>query len=188
MERQYKIFVAIAGGAFAALILLAIYNPFSPPASGNDNNVETIKAKIGQKVNVRYSSAVVNMIDNLPSSNSVEIVVSSELQVLNFAGLDSQIRYPNMEITYVQNGKEETVSEKDFKTVEYKFNPDRGNVTKYNYEDVQYISNAGASQAIVTLKPLTTAKVDEHYTIKMVLHTGNPISYKIAEKTIEIVA
>jgi hypothetical protein len=187
LERQYKIFIAVVGAAFAALIVLAFYNPLQQLGADSGNGPDVIKAKKGQQVYVRYSSSVVSMIQKLPDNNSVELEVSSELQVTNFAGLNGEIRYPIMEITYVQNGKEETVSEKDFKTIAYRFFPDVGNKTKYAYEDVDYIAKADNSQVVVTVKSLSTAKVGAHYTVKMVLNTGSMVSYAIGEKTIEIV-
>jgi hypothetical protein len=187
LERQYIIFIAVAGAAFAALIVLAFYNPLQQSGGDGGNASDVIKAKKGQQVFVKYSSTVVSMIQNLPDTNSLELDVSSELQVTNLAGLNGEIRYPNMEITYVQKGKEETVSEKDFKTIEYRFFPDIGNKTKYVYENVDYIAKADNTQVVVTVKPLSSAKVGEHYTVKMVLHTGGIVNYGIGEKTIEIV-
>jgi hypothetical protein len=188
LERQYKIFIAAAGAVFAVLIVLGFYNPLQQSGADDSGNApDVIKAKKGQQVFVRYSSTVVKMMQNLPNKNSVEVEVSSELQVTNLAGLNGEIRYPNMEITYVRDGKEETVNEKDFKTMAYRFFPDIGNKTKYVYENVDYFANADNSQVVVTVKPLSTAKVGEHYTVKMDLHTGGIVNYGIGEKTIEIV-
>jgi hypothetical protein len=187
LERQYIIFAAAAAAAFAALIVLGLFNPLQQSKGDDDSSNDVIKAKKGEQVFVRYSPTVIKMIQDLPTRNSVEVEVSSELQNTNLAGLGGQIRYSDMEITYVQEGEVETINDNDFKTIEYKFFPDSGNVTKYVYEKVQYTASTTDSQLIVGVKPLSSAKVGEHYTVRLVLHTGGAIDYEIAEKTIEII-
>ena len=187
MERQHLIFIVAAAVAFGALVVFAFFNPFQQTEGGEGNGSEVIKAKKGQEVYVRYSSAVVKLIQDLPTKNAVEIEVSSELQVTNLAGLRGEIRYPDMEITYVQQGEVETINDDDFRTIEFRFFPDTGNKTKYVYGNVDYIAKAQDSQVVVAVKPLSSAKVGEQYTVKMVLHTGGVVGYQINEKIIEIV-
>jgi hypothetical protein len=186
LERQHYVFIAAAAAAFAALVVFGLYNPFQQ-SEGDDNASDVIKAKKGQEVFVRYSPTVVKMIQDLPNKNSLEVEVSSELQVTNLAGLRGEIRYPDMEITYVQGGKVETINDDDFKTIEYRFYPDRDNKTKYIYENVDFIAKAQDSQVIVAVKPLSSAEVGEQYTVRMVLHTGGVVGYQINEKIIELV-
>jgi hypothetical protein len=186
LERQYIIFAAVAAAAFAALLVFAFYNPFQQ-SKGDDNGPDVIKAKKGKEVFVRYSSAVVKMIQNLPSKNSVEVEVSSELHNTNLAGINGEIRYSDMKMTFVQGGQNETVTDDVFTTIEYRFLPDAGNTTSYEYENVRYVAQSQDSQVVVAVKPLSTAKVGEHYTVKLLLHTGGIVSYKISEKVIEIV-
>lgn len=162
MERQHIVFIIAAGAAFAALIRLAHYNPFQPSEEEEDDDV--IEARKGQQVFVRYSPSVVKMIQDLPTRNTVEVEVSSELQVTNLAGLNGEVRYSDMEITYVQEGKVETISEENFKTVEYRWFPDAGNRTSYVYENVDYIARGVDSQVVVAVKPLPEAKVGDEYT------------------------
>ena len=185
MERQYLVFIVAAAVGFAALIGFAFYNPFQQ--SEGEDGPDVIKAKKGEQVFVRYSSAVVKMIQDLPSRGSAEVEVSSELQVTNLAGLNGEIRYSKMEITYVEKGQEETIDEKDFNTIEYRFFPDTGNKTSYVYENVDYIAKATNSQVIVAIRPLSTAEVGEQYTVRLLLHTGGIVNYAIGEKIIEIV-
>jgi hypothetical protein len=185
LERQYIIFAAVAAAAFAALLVFAFYNPFQQ--SKGDDNGPDVKAKKGQEVFIRYSSAVVKMIQDLPSKNSVEVEVSSELHNTNLAGINGEIRYSDMKMTFVQGGENETVTDDVFKTIEYRFLPDPGNKTSYEYENVRYVAQSQDSQVVVAVKPLSTAKVGEHYTVKLVLHTGGLVNYKISEKVIEIV-
>lgn len=188
MERQYIIFIIAAGAAFAALIGLAYFNPFQQSEGEENDNPNVINARKGQEVHVRYSPAVVKMIQDLPNKNTVEVEVSSELQVTNLAGLRGEIRYADIEITYVEKDEVETISGDNFKTIEYRWLPDAGNKTSYVYENVDYIAKATDSQVIVTVKPLSTAKVGEEYTVRLVLHTGGIVSYEIGEKTIKIVS
>lgn len=81
----------------------------------------------------------------------------------------------------------ETINDNDFKTIEYRFLPDAGNRTRYVYENVDFIANSADSQVIVTVKPLSSAKVGELYTVKLFLRTGGVVDYAIGEKTIEII-
>lgn len=184
MERQHFVFVVSAAAAFAALVLFAFYNPLQQ-SEGEDAGV--IKAKKGEQVFVRYSSSVIKMIQNLPNRNTVEVEVSSELQVTNFAGLKGEVRYPDMEITFVQGGEVETINDDHFRSIEYRFYPDTGNKTKYVYENVEYIAKADDSQLVVAVKPLSTAKVGEQYLVRLLLHTGSAVDYAIEDKVIEII-
>jgi len=189
LERQYLIFIVVAGAAFTALIGLAYFNPFQSSSGEDDDNPnsDTIKVKKGQTAVVRYSSAVVKMIQDLPNNNDVEIKVSSELQVVNFAGLNGQVTYPDMTIKWIQDGEQESISKDKFKTVEYRFFPDKGNTTSYVYENVDYIAKTTDAQVIVSVKPLSTAKVGEEYVVKLIMHTGGTVGYAIDDKIIEIV-
>jgi hypothetical protein len=185
LERQYIVFSAAAAGAFAVLILLAFYNPLQ--ASEGDSP-DLIKAKKGEETYVRYSPAVIKLIQDLPNKNSVEVEVSSELQVTNFAGLSGQVRYTDMEITYVDDGVVKTINDDDFGSIEYRFRPDTGNKTTYVYENADFLASSQDAQLIVAIEPLSSAKVGDHYTVKLVLHTGGLVSYAIDEKVIEIVS
>ena len=198
------IFILAAVGMFATLIVVGLlFNPLGKSnsssssiassansSSSNTSNAAAIKARVGEQVDIQYSSGVANMIQRLPRNNNVTIVMSSELQNTNFAGFKSEIRYEDELIKYVQKGKMQTITGNNFKTIEYKFLPDAGNQTLYTFKNVQFISNPnsnGDSRVIVSLVPLSTAKVGERYTVKMELETGGLISYGIGEKTIEIV-
>jgi hypothetical protein len=195
------IFILAAAGMFATLIVVGLlFNPIgksdsssiasSANSSSNGSNAATIKARVGEQVDIQYSSGVANMIQRLPRNNNVTIVMSSELQNTNFAGFKGEIRYEDELIKYVQKAKMQTITGNNFKTIEYKFLPDAGNQTLYTFKNVQFISNPnsnGDSRVIVSLVPLSTAKVGERYTVKMELETGELISYGIGEKTIEIV-
>jgi hypothetical protein len=201
LERQHRLFIVVASGAFAALILAGfLFNPISKTSSiassSNNNNIknkEVIKVRVGEPVDIIYSPTVGGMIQGLPRTNNVTITMSSELQNINFVGLKGQIKYANELIKYIQNGKIQTITGNNFKTIEYKFSPDTGNQTRYTFEDVQYVSNNGSisnadSGVIVSVIPLSTAKVGEHYTVKMDLNTGGLVNYEISEKTIEIIS
>jgi hypothetical protein len=185
VERQYLAVIVAVVVAFSALIGLAFYNPFQP-SEGDSSDV--IKARKGETVFVRYSPAVVKMIQDLPTRASAEVEVSSELQVTNFAGLNGELRYSKMEITFVQDGEAETIEEKDFKTIEYRFYPDAGNTTSYVYENIDFIAKATNAQVIVAVRPLSTAEVGDQYTVKLLLNTGGVVNYAITDKIIEIVA
>jgi hypothetical protein len=185
LERQHIVFIAAAATAFAILIGLAYYNPFQQ-LIGDDSSVT--KVRKGEVVNIRYSSNVGKMIHDLPARNALEAKVSSELLVTNVAGIGGEFRYNDMTITYVQDGKEETVTPEEFRTIEYRFFPDRGNTTKYLFENVDYIAKTDNNQLIVSVKPLSNAKVGERYIVGLTLHTGNPIGYSIGNKVIEIIS
>lgn len=185
MERQYIAFSIVAAGLFAALIVFGLFDPLQP---SEGDTADVIKAKKGELVYVRYSPAVVKMIQDLPNGGSAEVEVSSELQVTNLAGLNGEIRYSSMEITYVQNGEVETVDEDDFSTIEYRFRPDNGNTTSYVYDNIDYIAKATNSQVIVAVRPLPSAEVGDQYTVKLLLNTGGVVNYAISDKIIEIVA
>jgi hypothetical protein len=186
LERQHYIFIGAASAAFAALIVFGLFNPLQL-TEGDENGDEVITAKKEQTTFVRYSPTVSKMIQDLPNNNEVEIEVSSEIQVVNFAGLRGEIRYPEMTIYWVDDGKEESVTDDEFSSIEYRFLPDRGNKTRYVYDNVDYIAKASDAQVLVAIKPLSTAKTGGEYTIRMVLHTGGAVDYEIAEKTIRVV-
>jgi hypothetical protein len=183
LEREHFIFIAVAAAAFAALLLFAFYNPFQQTESDKG----LIKVKKGDQAYVRYSSAVVKRIQDLPDKNSVEVEVSSELQVTNLGGLNGEVRYTDMTITWAEEGEEKNINDDDFKSIEYRFLPDIGNKTRYVYENADYITKADGSQLIVAIKPLSSAKVGEQYTVSLILHTGGLVDYQIAEKIVEVV-
>ena len=184
MERQYVVFIVVAAVAFGTLIIVGL---FFNPMQTQGENPDVVKAKIGQEVYVRYSSGVVTQIQNLPSKNKVDVEVSSELHNTNLAGLRGEVRYNDMIIAYVQNGKYEAVRDEVFPTIEYRFFPDSGNKTTYSYENVRFVDNGQNPQLLVSVVPLNSAEVGERYTIKLILDTGGLIKYQIAEKIIEIV-
>jgi hypothetical protein len=188
LERQYLVFIVAAAAGFAALIVFGFFNPLQQSEGDEDGNgSDVIKARKGEQVFLRYSPAVVKLIQDLPNRNTVEVEVSSELHSTNLAGLGGEIRYTDMEITYVEDGQEETIDAKDFNTIEYRFFPDTGNKTRYVYENVDYIAKTTESQVIVAVRPLSTAEVGEQYTVRLLLHTGGIVNYAIGEKIIEIV-
>lgn len=191
LERQHFVFIAAAAAIFGALIVVGLFfNPLkssnSASTPSNDNN-DAIKARIGNRVDIKYSSAVTGMLQKLPSRNNLTLEVSSELHNTNLAGLLGEIRFSDEIIKYVQNGKVESVSGRNFKTIEYRFSPDRGNMTNYTYEDVRFVPETNNSQLVASFIPLSTAKVGDHYTVKLILDTGGVVKYAIGEKTIEIV-
>lgn len=189
MERQHIVFIAVAAAAFAALIGLAYFNPFQQTVDGGeeDDGSDIIRVREGEEARVRYSVKVAQMIHDLPTKNALEVRVSSELVVTNVAGLMGQFTYDNYEITYVEDGQEETVTPEEFRTIEYRYNPDRGNTTKYIYNNVDYNIRSEDSQLMVVVKPLDHVKPGERYTVELILHTGTPVGYSINEKIIEIV-
>ena len=193
MERQHIVFIAAAAAVFGALIVVGLF--FNPLKSGNSvagsnnnsNDPNVITARIGHRVDIRYSSSVVGLIEKLPSRNNLTLEVSSQLHNTNLAGLGGEIRYSNEIITYVQNGEEKSVAGDDFKSIEYKFAPDTGNKTTYTYENVEYRPTGDTSQLVTSFVPLPSAKVGDKYTVKIILDTGGIINYAVGEKTIEIV-
>ncbi len=187
MERQHLIFIAAAGAAFGALIVVGLYfNPLRTEGDGGDGDPNLIRARVGQEVYVRYSYNVVKMIQGLPANNNLELRASSELHNTNLGGLRGELRYTDTAIEFVQNGEEERVSGEDFKSIEYRFLPDSGNQTTYIYEDVTFNARSTDSQLVATFVPLSTAKVGEKYPVKLVLDAGI-INYKIEDRVIEIV-
>lgn len=186
LERQHIVFIASAAAALSALVIVGLY--FNPMQSqGNDSNSVT-KAKIGQEVHIRYSKSVVSQIQNLPIKNNVTLEISSELKNTNLAGLRGEIRYSDMVITYFQNGEEEIIKDEIFPTIEYRFAPDLGNKTTYSYKNVRFTDTADNPQLVVSIVPLRAAEVGERYTVKLIMDSGGPVKYAIAEKVIEIVA
>jgi hypothetical protein len=188
LERQHIIFAIAAGAAFAALVALAYFNPFQQSEGTDKESPGVINVKKGQETFVRYSPSVVRMIQDLPDKNMVEVEVSSELQVTSLSGLRGEISYTDMEITYVRKGVVETIDKDEFESIEYRWSPDAGNTTKYVYENVDFVARSTDSQLVVTVTPLSMAKVGDEYTIKLVLRTGGIVSYQIDEKTIKIVS
>lgn len=180
------IFIIAAGVGFAALLIVGLFfNPLSAkPADSVDGKF--IEATLGKPVYVRYSSGVVSLVQKLPDKNLVRIEAPSQLLNTNLAGLKGEIRYSEMNISYVQNGKVEEVAEKDFKTIQYRFLPDPGNVTKYFYSNVEFNALATSSEIVATFVPLSTAKVGEEYPVKMVLE-GGPVDIGIDEKIVKMV-
>jgi hypothetical protein len=48
-----------------------------------------------------------------------------------------------MEIIYVEDGEVETINDDDyFDTIEYRFNPDTGNKTRYVYENADFTTRS----------------------------------------------
>jgi hypothetical protein len=186
LERQHIIFIAVAGAALGALVIVGLF--FNPLQTKGDDSNSVTKARIGQEVHIRYSKSVIAQIQNLPNKNNVTLQVSSELRNTNLAGLRGEIRYSDMVITYFQDGKEEIIKDDVFPTVEYRFAPDPGNKTTYSYENVRFTANADEPQLVVSIIPLKAAEVGERYTVKLIMDGGGPVKYAIAEKVIEIVA
>ncbi|MGI0013564.1 MAG: hypothetical protein ACREBU_09010 [Nitrososphaera sp.] len=189
MERQYLIFIVAAAAVFGALVVVGLYfNPLQTEGKSDNGTSDpnTIKAKVGKEVYVRYSSNVVKMIQNLPQKNSLELKASSELLNTNLAGLRGEVRYTDMTIKFVQNGEEESVTDDEFKTIAYRFLPDPGNQTVYTYENVEFRAQTTDSQLIATFVPLSTAEVGQKYTVKLILDAGI-INYAIEDRVIEIV-
>lgn len=182
-------FIAVTAAAFAALVGLAYFNPFQQTVDGGEegDGPDIIRVRKGEEARVRYSVNVANMIHDLPTKNALEVRVSSELVVTNVAGLSGQFVYDDYEITYVEDGQEETVTPEEFRTIEYRYNPDRGNTTKYIYNNVDYIVRSEDSQLMVVVKPLNYVKPGERYTVGLILHTGSAVGYAINDKIIEIV-
>ncbi len=186
MERQYLIFIAAAAAGFTALIVVGLF--FNPMDSEGDTGEDdgTIDAKIGQNVFVRYSANTIGLIQKLPEKSALKLEVSSELHNTNLGGLRGELRYTDMIIEYVQNGKKESVSEDDFDTIQYRFLPDAGNKTTYRYENVDFNAYTTDSQLVASFVPLSTANVGQQYTVKLFLESGI-VNYAPQEKIIEIV-
>jgi hypothetical protein len=193
LERQHIVFIAAATAIFGALVIVGVFfNPLKSGSSiaGNSNNSSNdpnvIKARIGYRIDIRYSSNVVSLIEKLPSRNNLTLEVSSPLHNTNLAGLKGEIRYTGELVTYVQNSEKKTVKGDDFGSVQYRFAPDKGNTTTYAYQNVEYTSTGDNSQLVASSTPLPSAKVGDKYTVKLILDAGT-INYAIGEKTIEIV-
>ena len=187
MERQYLIFIiAVAVGFSALLIVGFFFNPLKAAPQDSSTDSGNIQAKIGKTVYVHYSSGTIGLVQKLPEKNQLRIEAPSELLNTNLAGLKGEVRYTDMTITYVQGGKQETINEKDFKSVVYKFLPDAGNVTSYTYDNVKVNTLAQSSEIIVSFVPLSTAQVGQQYPVKMILK-GEPVDIAIDPKIVEIV-
>jgi hypothetical protein len=67
--------------------LLAFYNPLQQ-SEGDENGggSDVVKAKKREQAFVRYSPAVVKMIQDLPNKNTLEVEVSSKLSILRAKG------------------------------------------------------------------------------------------------------
>lgn len=184
MERQYIVFIAAAGAGFAALLIVGLY--FNPLRAEPEDDTGVFEAKIGKAAYVRYSGNVIGLVQNLPDKNILRIEAPAELLNTNLAGLKGEFRYTDMTIKYVQNGEQEEISQRDFKTIQYRFLPDAGNMTSYTYRNVDFIAQATSAELIATFVPQSTAKVGDEYAVKIVLE-GGPVDIGIAEKTVRIV-
>jgi hypothetical protein len=187
LERQYLIFIAVAGAGFAALLVLGLFVvplQAAPETPAVDRDV--IEAELGMLAYVRYGSVAIGQIQDLPDKNILRVEASSELLNTGLAGLRGDFRHTSMTIDYVQSGRNETVDEKDFESVRFRFLPDAGNVTSYTYRNVEFNAQATSAQLIASFIPLSTAKVGEEYSVKIFLE-GGPVDIGIAEKKIRIV-
>lgn len=186
LERQYISFIAVAGAAFAALIVVGLFfNPLQAQPEDPDDAGIT-EAEIGKATYVRYSAGVVKLVQDLPEKNILRIEAPSELLNTNLGGLRGEFRYTEMEIEYVQNGKVEEISETDFKTIQYRFLPDAGNVTSYTYRNVDFIAQATNAELIATFVPLSTARAGQEYPVKIILE-GGPVDIGVEEKIVKVV-
>lgn len=187
LERQYLIFIAAAGAGFAALIIFGVFiNPLQAAPEPPSVDSDVIEAKIGKTAYVRYGSGTIEQIQSLPDKNILRIEASSELMNTDLAGLRGDFRHTSMTIDYVQNGQHEKVDEKEFQTVQYRFLPDAGNMTSYTYRNVEFNIHATSAQLIASFVPLSTAKVGDEYSVRIILE-GGPVDIGIAEKKIRIV-
>ncbi len=185
MERQYLIFISAAAAGFAALVVVGLFfNPLQAAEAPKDSKI--IEAEFGKTAYVRYSSGVIGLVQGLPEKNILRIEAPSELLSTNLGGLKGELRYSGMTIGYVQNGEQKEIEEKDFKTVQYGFLPDAGNMTSYTYRNVDFIAHATSAELIASFIPLDTAKVGDEYPVKIVLE-GGPVDLGINEKIIRIV-
>ncbi|HKU49765.1 MAG TPA: hypothetical protein VJP79_07430 [Nitrososphaera sp.] len=186
LERQYLIFIAAAGAGFAALIIVGLFfNPLQA-AEGPKSDSGVIEARTGRTAYVHYSSGVIGLVQKLPDKNSVRIEAPSEILNTNLAGLRGELRYTDMTIKYVENGRVKEINEKDFKTVQYRFLPDAGNVTTYTYKNVQFNLQATNAELIASFVPLATAQVGQEYPVKMVLE-GGTVDFGIDPKIVKVV-
>ena len=188
MERQHLIFISAAAAVFAILIVFAFYNPLQWLQAEEEEESEVIKIRKGEQANIQYSPQTVRRIQDLPDRNRVEVEVSSELHVDNFAGLRGEVRYSDMSVTFVRRGEVETVSADEFRSIEYRFLPDAGNTTTYAYENMDFVARSTDSRLVVTVESLNTADVGDRYTVKLYLRTGGLVDFAIAEKIVEIIA
>lgn len=185
MERQYLIFISAAAAGFAALLIVGLFfNPLQAAEDPSDSNI--IEAEIGQTVYVRYSTGVISRVQQLPEKNLLRVEAPAELLSTNLGGLKGELRYTGMTISYVQNGEQKEIDERDFKTVQHSFFPDAGNTTSYTYRNVDFIAQATSAELIASFIPLDTAKVGDEYPVKIILE-GGPVDIGIDEKVIKIV-
>ena len=184
MERQYIIFGAVAAAIFGALALLWFFDIPLSGATGAEENV--IEAHIGKRVYIRYSPTVIDLIQKLPSKNHLILTSSSELHNTNLAGLNGEARFGEVSMSYTQNGKVRNETAETFSSVEFRFLPDPGTNSTYTYENVKYFAETEDSQLIATFVPLSTAKVGETYTVKLLLD-GGAVDYAVNDRLIKIV-
>jgi hypothetical protein len=188
LERQYLIFIAAAGAGFAALLVVGLFfNPLQAEPNNQPTETGVIEAEVGKTAYVRYSSGVIRLVQNLPERNILRIEAPSELLNTNLAGLKGEFRYSAMTISYVQKGKQEEISETDFKTVQYRFLPDAGNVTSYTYRNVDFTAQATSAELIAAFVPLSTARAGEEYPVRIILE-GGPADIAVDEKKIKVVS
>lgn len=187
MERQYIIFIAAAAAAFAALMVVGLFfNPLKAEQESTEKESGVFIAELGDTAYVRYSAGTIRLVQNLPDKNILRIEGPSEVLNTNLAGLKGEFRYTDMTIEYVQNGKVEEISEKDFRTIQYRFLPDAGNVTSYTYRNVDFIAQAKSAELVAAFQALSTAKIGQNYPVKIVLE-GGPVDIGIEEKTVRFV-
>jgi hypothetical protein len=185
LERQYIIFGAAAAAVFGALVLLWAFN-VTPTGASEAEDENVIEAQIGKRVYVRYSSAIIDLINKLPSKNHLVLMSSSELHNTNLAGLNGEVRFGDVSLSYTQNGKVRNETAETFSSIEFRFLPDPGTNSTYTYENVKYDAETEDSQLIATFVPLSTAKVGEKYAVKLVLD-GGVVDYAVSDKVIKIV-
>lgn len=187
MQRQYLIFIIASGAGFATLLIVGLFfNPLQAAPDSSNSDTGVVEAKIGKTAYVRYSSSVISLVQDLPEKNLLRIEAPSELLNTDLAGLRGEFRHTSMTISYVQNGKLEEIDEKDFKTIQYRFLPDSGNMTSYTYRNVDFNAQATNAQLIASFVPLSTAKVGQEYPVKIILE-GGPTDIGVDEKIIKIV-
>jgi hypothetical protein len=187
LERQYLIFIAAAGAGFGALIIVGLFfNPLQAAQDNSSPDTRVVEAEVGKTAYVRYSSGVIGLVQKLPEKNILRIEAPSELLNTDLAGLRGEFRHTSMTISFVQNGELEEIDEKDFKTIQYKFLPDAGNMTSYTYRNVDFNAQATSAQLIASFVPLSTAKVGQEYPVKIILE-GGPADIGVEEKIVRVV-
>jgi|GEM_PF-3040575 len=187
LERQYLIFIIAAGAGFAAILIVGLFfNPLHAAPDNSNSDTGVVEAKIGKTAYVRYSFGVISLIQDLPEKNLLRIEAPSELLNTDLAGLRGEFRHTSVTISYVQNGKLKEIDEKDFKTVQFRFLPDAGNMTSYTYRNVEYNEQATNAELLASFVPLSTAKVGQEYPVKIILE-GGPTDIGVEEKIIKIV-